>query len=282
MTVDKSERRVRAMFAEIARRYDFLNHFLSAGTDVYWRWRTVRAAARDVEGPILDVCTGTGDLAFALRKRFGSDVRVVGTDFTREMLAIARTKAVRRGVAQADVTFIEADTQSLPFSDDTFGLVTVAFGLRNVTNTLRGLEEMTRVCRPGGEVFILEFSRPEVPMLGDLYGWYFRNVLPRIGQFVARNRQSAYEYLPESVGEFPSGRALAAIMEKCSLAEVRYTPLTFGVATLYRGRKPAVTETTRESAGLHTGATGGLPASANVPRRPALANPIAPRPIGPL
>lgn len=278
MTVDKSERRVRAMFAEIARRYDFLNHFLSAGTDVYWRWRAVRAAARDVEGPILDVCTGTGDLAFALARRFGPDVRVVGTDFTREMLAIARVKAARRGVAEADVTFVEADTQSLPFPDDTFGLVTVAFGLRNVTNTLRGLEEMTRVCRPGGEVFILEFSRPELPVLGPFYGWYFRNVLPRIGQLLARNRQSAYEYLPESVGEFPTGLALAALMEDCGLTEVRYSPLTFGVATLYRGRKPSLLQSTRQPAGW--GATGGLPASANVSRRSEPANPVAPRPVG--
>lgn len=233
MSVDKSGRRVRAMFAEIARRYDFLNHLLSAGTDLYWRRRTVRAAG-DVAGPVLDVCTGTGDLAFALRKRLGSQVQVIGTDFTREMLVIAARKDERR---RAGVAFLEADAQALPFADDTFGLVAVAFGLRNVTDTVSGLSEMVRVCRPGGEVFVLEFSRPTAPVLGGLYGWYFRNVLPRVGQLLARNRQSAYAYLPQSVGEFPSGRALAELMGSCGLSEVRVTPMTFGVATLYRGRK---------------------------------------------
>ncbi|HEX6984147.1 MAG TPA: bifunctional demethylmenaquinone methyltransferase/2-methoxy-6-polyprenyl-1,4-benzoquinol methylase UbiE, partial [Planctomycetaceae bacterium] len=220
----------------IARRYDFLNHFLSGGTDVYWRWRTVRAADARTDGPILDVCTGTGDLAIALRKRFAGRA-IVGADFTHEMLLLAGRKAAR-DATRGSITFVEADAQALPFADDTFGLVTVAFGLRNVTDTGRGLREMARVCRPGGEVFVLEFSRPEVPILGGLYGWYFRNVLPRIGQLIARNRESAYEYLPESVGEFPYGRALAEQMERAGLSEVRYTPFTFGVATLYRGRKP--------------------------------------------
>lgn len=239
MTVDKSERRVQAMFAAIARRYDFLNHFLSAGTDVYWRWRTVRFANPVDEAPILDVCTGTGDLALALHKRFGTR-RVIGSDFTHEMLVIAGRKASRtapRDALTAGVTFVEADAQALPFPDDTFGLVTVAFGLRNVTDTQQGLREMIRVCRPGGEVFVLEFSQPRVPVLSSVYGWYFRNVLPRLGQLLARNRESAYEYLPQSVGEFPSGRALAEIMEHCGLSSVRFTPFTLGVATLYRGTK---------------------------------------------
>lgn len=240
MTIDKSERRVRAMFAQISGRYDFLNHFLSAGTDLYWRWRTARAAGK-LEGPVLDICTGTGDLAFALQKRLGDETRIIGTDFTHEMLVLAVRKAGRKaandGIPEA-ITFLEADAQALPFPDDAFGLVTVAFGLRNVTDTRRGLAEMIRVCRPGGRVFILEFSRPQVPILGGVYGWYFRNVLPRVGQFIARNKQSAYEYLPESVGEFPSGRELTRLMEDCGLAEASDTPLTFGVATLYRGRKP--------------------------------------------
>lgn len=236
MTVDKSERRVRAMFAEIARRYDFLNHFLSAGTDLYWRRRAVRAADAGLRGPILDVCTGTGDLAFALRKRFGDGVPVVGTDFTHEMLVIAGEKGRKR---QAGVPFVEADAQSLPFPDDSFDLVTVAFGLRNVTDTTRGLREMVRVCRPGGEVFVLEFSKPTAPVLSGVYAWYFRNVLPRIGQWLAQNRHSAYSYLPESVGEFPSGSDFTALMASNGLTDARATPLTFGVATLYRGRKPA-------------------------------------------
>lgn len=241
MTVDKSGRRVRAMFGAIARRYDFLNHFLSAGTDVYWRWRTVHRADPDGDGPMLDVCTGTGDLAIALGKRFGDRRRIIGADFTHEMLTIAGQKAARNGLAgtaATGVTFVEADAQSLPFPDGVFSLVTVAFGLRNVSDTRQGLREMARVCRPGGEVFVLEFSQPRNKMFGAVYGWYFRNVLPRIGQWLARNPESAYEYLPKSVGEFPSGQTLADLMKTCGLTDVRYTPLTFGVATLYRGQKP--------------------------------------------
>jgi demethylmenaquinone methyltransferase/2-methoxy-6-polyprenyl-1,4-benzoquinol methylase len=239
MVVDKSGRRVRAMFAQIARRYDLLNHLLSGGTDVYWRWRTARAVGRIADGPILDVCTGTGDLAFAFRRRLGDDAVIVGTDFTHEMLVLAQRKSSRFAESRgtAPVTFLEADAEALPFADGSFGVVSVAFGQRNVANTQQGLREMIRVCRPGGDVLILEFSRPEVPVLGSLYGWYFRNVLPRIGQMFARNQQSAYEYLPQSVGEFPSGKALAAIMERCGLSDVRCQPLTFGVCTLYRGRK---------------------------------------------
>ena len=119
--------------------------------------------------------------------------------------------------------------------------MTVAFGLRNVSDTEAGLREMLRVCRPGGEVFVLEFSQPTLPVFGRVYGWYFRNVLPRLGQMIARNRESAYEYLPESVSEFPSGRALAEIMERCGMTDIRLTPLTLGIATLYRGRKPTTT-----------------------------------------
>jgi demethylmenaquinone methyltransferase/2-methoxy-6-polyprenyl-1,4-benzoquinol methylase len=133
--------------------------------------------------------------------------------------------------------FVEADTQELPFPDDTFQIVSVAFGLRNVADTARGLREMTRVCRRGGRVVVLEFSLPTNPLLRGLYGWYFRNVLPRIGQLLSRNGQQAYNYLPESVSEFPYGEKLATLMRDCGLAEVRFAPLTFGVATLYIGVK---------------------------------------------
>jgi demethylmenaquinone methyltransferase/2-methoxy-6-polyprenyl-1,4-benzoquinol methylase len=130
---------------------------------------------------------------------------------------------------------VEADTQRLPFPDGTFQIVSVAFGLRNVADTALGLREMARVCRPGGKVVVLEFSLPTNRLLRTLYGWYFRNVLPRIGQLVSRSRQQAYNYLPESVSEFPYGEKLAALMRGCGLSEVRYRPLTFGIATLYIG-----------------------------------------------
>lgn len=233
MPVDKSGTRIRQMFGEIAGRYDFMNHFLSGGTDIYWRWRTVRLAKPDGLDPILDVCTGTGDLAFSWSKAADAGTSVVATDFTHGMLTLAEEKRDDR-----DVVFLEADTQELPFEDDTFQLVSVAFGLRNVSSTIGGLEEMTRVCRPGGRVVVLEFSLPDNRLLSGMYQWYFRNVLPKLGQLLVRNRQAAYEYLPQSVSEFPSGNQLTEIMEEAGLEKTSFKKLTFGVATVYMGYKP--------------------------------------------
>jgi demethylmenaquinone methyltransferase / 2-methoxy-6-polyprenyl-1,4-benzoquinol methylase len=236
MPVDKSSDRVRQMFGEIAGRYDFLNHLLSLGIDRYWRWQTVRRVPPRGELPILDLCTGTGDLAFAYDRAAGGNVNIVGADFCHEMLEIGRKKAA---TADSDgrITFLEADAQSLPLPTGTFQIVSVAFGLRNVADTDRGLAEMVRVAAPGGRVAVLEFSSPTREPFKSAYGWYFRNVLPRIGQLISRNSASAYEYLPQSVGEFPQGEALAARMRAAGLADVRCYPLTFGVATLYVGMK---------------------------------------------
>src|SRR5262249_1058191 len=222
-------------------RYDFLNHFLSGGTDWYWRWRTVRAVPPCGTAPILDVCTGTGDLALAYWKSARGEVPVVGTDFTQEMLVIAdRKAATRRASARINgvpLVFLKADTQQLPFADDQFQIVCVAFGLRNVTDTARGLTEMMRVCQPGGKVVVLEFSLPANRFVRGVYTWYFRNLLPRIGQFLSHSSQAAYDYLPVSVSEFPYGARLAALMKGCGLARVSFMPLTFGIATLYIGHK---------------------------------------------
>lgn len=243
--VDKSGDRVKQMFGEISGRYDFLNHFLSGGTDYYWRWRTVRMVPPKGDAPILDVCTGTGDLAIAYWRR-GRSVEVIGTDFTPQMLRIAETKRDRTKkkprdrnpcVSGAPLTFIEADTQHLPFDDNRFQIVSVAFGLRNVSDTMAGLREMLRVCRPGGRVAVLEFSLPGNPVLRWLYLKYFKYVLPRIGQMLAQNRQSAYNYLPASVSEFPYGERLAAMMREAGMINVTWTPFTFGIATLYVGHK---------------------------------------------
>lgn len=234
MPVDKSGTRIRQMFGEIAGRYDFMNHFLSAGTDIYWRSRTVKLAAPAGPDPILDVCTGTGDLAFAWRKAAGTGTSVLATDFTHRMLRLATEKRGDR-----NVQFLEADTLYLPFRNNQFQIVSVAFGLRNVSSTIGGLEEMARVCRPGGRVVVLEFSIPDNRILSRLYQWYFRNVLPRLGQLLVRNRQMAYEYLPQSVSEFPDGSELAAIMEEAGLERVSWKSLTGGVAVIYIGYKPA-------------------------------------------
>ena len=234
MPVDKNGARIRQMFGEIAGRYDFMNHFLSLGTDVYWRWRAVRLAGNLSSAPVLDVCTGTGDLAFAFRHRAPRDCRVFATDFTHGMLKLARRKQGDR-----DVVFLEADTLSLPFPDDQFQVVSVAFGLRNVSSTLGGLREMARVCKPGGRVLVLEFSLPGNKLLSRVYQWYFRRILPRLGQLLVRNRQAAYEYLPQSVAEFPSGRQLTALMEEAGLSNTSFHPLTGGIATVYVGQKNA-------------------------------------------
>ncbi len=241
MTVDKSETRIRRMFGEISGRYDLLNRVLSGGIDTAWRRKTVRTVPPTGTAPILDTCTGTGDLALAYWKAAGGKVPVVGTDFTHEMLEIAREKSARKSAE--DVTYIEADSQNLPFQNDIFQIVSVAFGLRNITDTMKGLHEMVRVCRPGGRVVVLEFSQPRRSLIRGPYLWYSKNVLPRIGQLFAPNRQNAYNYLPDSVAEFPHGEELAGMMESAGLTDVRFQPLTFGIATLYYGMKPESTPT---------------------------------------
>ncbi|MEX0641568.1 MAG: bifunctional demethylmenaquinone methyltransferase/2-methoxy-6-polyprenyl-1,4-benzoquinol methylase UbiE, partial [Pirellulales bacterium] len=235
MPVDKSDERVRRMFGQIAPRYDFLNHLLSLGIDRWWRRRTVRLVPPNGPLPILDVCTGTGDLALAYDRATGGSTPIVAADFCHEMLAIGRQKAAKTG-ADGRVTFVEADTQSLPLPTDAFQIVCVAFGLRNVADTDRALAEMTRVAVPGGRVAVLEFSTPTWQPFKSLYSWYFRHVLPRIGRIVSRN-SDAYEYLPTSVGEFPQGEALLERMRAAGLTGLRRYPLTLGVATLYVGTK---------------------------------------------
>ena len=235
--VDKSEARIRRMFGKIAPRYDLLNHLLSLNIDKYWRWRTVRLAAPQGEGPILDLCTGTGDLALAYHRAAGGSVPVLGADFCHEMLAIARQKAAKLDSPALPV-FLEADTMRLPLESDTYQLVTVAFGLRNVADTDAGLAEMVRVCQPGGRVAVLEFSTPRWQPLRGIYQAYFRYVLPKIGQWLSRSPDDAYSYLPQSVGQFPCGEALAKRMRAAGLDDVWFKPFTFGVATLYVGTKP--------------------------------------------
>jgi demethylmenaquinone methyltransferase/2-methoxy-6-polyprenyl-1,4-benzoquinol methylase len=244
-SVDKSSERVRRMFAEIAPRYDLLNHTLSLNIDKYWRKRTLDLLAPKPGDPFLDVCTGTGDLALSAATRLRPKredqpkTEVVASDFCGEMLRFARSKQTKMGIDSDSLVFLEADTTQLPFVDNRFQTVSVAFGLRNVVDTMKGLREMARVCRPGGQVAVLEFSQPTFPGLKQFYQFYFRHVLPRIGNQVAKNSSEAYAYLPQSVSQFPSGEAMAQMMREVPLVSVRYHPMTFGVATLYVGTKPA-------------------------------------------
>ena len=236
MTVDKSGERVKRMFGEIAPHYDRMNHLLSMNVDRYWRWRTVRLVRPVPEIPILDLCTGTGDLAFAFYRYTKGQTPIIAADFCPEMLAIGKEKKRQAGLT-GEIEFVEADAENLPFMNECFQVVSVAFGLRNVSDTDRGIREMIRVLRPGGKLAVLEFSQPGWQPFKALYGWYFRNVLPRLGQWFARNQSQAYSYLPESVGEFPSGQALANRLQACGLSSVKFYPFTFGIATLYLGVK---------------------------------------------
>jgi demethylmenaquinone methyltransferase / 2-methoxy-6-polyprenyl-1,4-benzoquinol methylase len=237
--LDKSGARVRRMFASIARRYDFLNHLLSLNIDRKWRTFTTQIAAPPPGALILDCCTGTADLALAYDRAAGGSSPIIATDFCREMLVLGRDK-VKKARASSRITLIESDAQRLPLPSDTFGIVSVAFGLRNVGNTARGLDELIRVTRPGGKIAILEFSRPRGAVLGRLYLAFFRQILPRIGQFISPNSDNAYGYLPRSVLAFPDGQAMLDLLAQRGLTELEQHPLTCGIATLYVGTKPTV------------------------------------------
>lgn len=234
--LDKREPRIRRMFGHIAPSYDFLNHLLSLNVDHYWRWRATKLVRPEGNDPILDLCTGTGDLALAFDRAAQGGTAIVGADFCHEMLVLAGTKIGRRHAASR-IRLVEADAQRLPLPDNLFQITTVAFGLRNVTDTDRGLAEMVRVTRPGGKIAILEFSRPRGRLFGWLYRWYFRNVLPLVGQLISRSKDNAYRYLPASVQEFPDGEDLAQRLRRHGLRDVAWHPLTFGIATLYVGTK---------------------------------------------
>jgi demethylmenaquinone methyltransferase/2-methoxy-6-polyprenyl-1,4-benzoquinol methylase len=227
---------VRTMFARIAGRYDLLNHLLSANVDRRWRRLVAeRVAAHVGEGGarVLDVACGTGDLSLTISERVAR-AEVTGLDFCRPMLDVARRKADERRRA---VPFIEGDALALPFDEGAFDAVTIAFGLRNLASVERGLSELFRVAKPGGLVCVLEFSRPVVPVLRQLFGFYFTRVLPRLGGAVSGSR-GAYEYLPDSVSRFPDQQRLAGLMRAAGFERVGYQNLTGGIAALHTGARP--------------------------------------------
>jgi demethylmenaquinone methyltransferase/2-methoxy-6-polyprenyl-1,4-benzoquinol methylase len=211
---------------------------LSLNIDRSWRRFTTRVVPPEPGVPVLDCCTGTADLALAYDRAAEGRSPIIGADFCREMLQIGRRK-VRRAGAHGRVTLLEGDARHLPVPDDTFGVVSVAFGLRNVSDTVRGIDELVRVARPGGKVAILEFSRPRGRFLGRLYLMFFRHILPRVGQALAPNADHAYDYLPRSVLEFPDGQAMLDLLTCRGLVALEHHPLTGGIATLYVGTKPA-------------------------------------------
>jgi demethylmenaquinone methyltransferase / 2-methoxy-6-polyprenyl-1,4-benzoquinol methylase len=242
----ESSARVRDMFADIAPRYDLLNHLLSFSLDNRWRKRTAekfRRIYRRTDARILDLCCGTGDLAFALedervdviRDSTAHRVPIIGCDFAYPMVERARKKA-RADSHSAE--FINADALSMPFPDATFDLVTTAFGFRNLVNYESGLIEIARILKPGGKVAILEFSEPKNSAMAAMYRFYFKRILPLIGGMISGNG-AAYAYLPRSVSTFPSPTELSALMGRTGFTEIRFESWNFGSVVLHTGRTPA-------------------------------------------
>lgn len=230
---EERERYVQDLFRRVAPRYDFLNRLLSFRRDVGWRRFTAGHSGLQSGDKALDVATGTGDLAFDLAKVVGAEGEIVGLDFSAEMLAIAREKAEDNGKAPR-CTFVQGNALDLPFEDDAFAAATIAFGLRNVVDRERALLEMRRVVRPGGRVLVLEFSQPVWPPFRHLYLFYFQRILPFIGRLVQGDKDT-YQYLPDTVLQFPDQEALAGTMRQLGFTDVRYYNLTGGISCLHVG-----------------------------------------------
>lgn len=222
------------MFTAIAPRYDLLNHLLSFNIDRLWWRRTARMFSHVLSRPearVLDLCCGTGDMTFALRRRAGKAYpKILGADFSHAMLTRADKKSVG-----TTLRWVEADALSLPFAEGSFNLVTSAFGFRNLTNYDAGLSEIARILRPEGECGILDFGEPG-GVIGKLYRFYFRSVLPKVGALIS-GVKGPYTYLPASVARFPEPSEMLERMRRAGFREVSWTPYTFGIAGLYRGKK---------------------------------------------
>ena len=230
--MDKKEI-VRRMFDDISPKYDFLNHFLSFGIDRIWRKKLVKLLRKPNPREILDVATGTGDLAIAISKI--GPRKITGIDISEQMLEVGRQKLVKAGLDNL-ITFQSADAEDIPFPDDSFDAISVAFGVRNFAHLELGIREMRRVLRPGGWMYILEFSHPVSFPMKQLYHLYSRFFIPVMGKMISGNSQ-AYSYLPESVAAFPSGKKLVEIIEQQGLKKVSCIPLSMGIASIYYGQK---------------------------------------------
>lgn len=232
---EKGER-IREMFSDIAPRYDFLNRLLSLGIDRRWRRVAVKLVTWKEGGRVLDVATGTGDVALEIARQTPASVSIVGIDFSEGMVALGREKVASSPYAKR-ITMEIAPCEAIPFPDRTFDSVTIAFGIRNVVDRKQGLAEMHRVLKPGGRAVILEFSTPRSQLFKNIYYFYFLRVLPVIGGLFSRF--SAYKYLPDSVLEFPSQEDFKALMASVGFRQTGHRDLTFGIATVYTGEKGA-------------------------------------------
>jgi demethylmenaquinone methyltransferase/2-methoxy-6-polyprenyl-1,4-benzoquinol methylase len=215
------------MFGSIARRYDLANHVLSCGADFYWRNRAAQVVARWESKEVVDLATGTGDLALAIQHKIPK-ARIIGVDFLPEMLEVASRKGLRQ--------IIVADAMKLPFTDSSFDCVTIAFGLRNVKDWAAALREMARILRRDGLLLVLEFSLPHFPILRTAYRVYLHRFLPILGSLITRQKK-AYAYLGESIEEFPSGEAMVQLVEANGFCNASAQPLSGGIATIYTAEK---------------------------------------------
>jgi demethylmenaquinone methyltransferase/2-methoxy-6-polyprenyl-1,4-benzoquinol methylase len=236
--VNKSPERIRRMFSAIAPRYDLINHGLTLGIDLLWRKFTAQQLLhhQTISGDVLDVCCGTGALTLAFLKRqrkVGIERTNYGIDFSPEMLEVAR----RKGKGCPTLHFAVGDAMDLPFEENRFAVVAVAFGLRNVCDPQKGLAEMIRVCKPGGIVAVLDFSMPTLPILRHCYRFYFRTLLPKLGGWFGKNQDQAYHYLPESVLQFDQPDQLAERLTQLGVRNIQRSPMTFGIVTLVWGEK---------------------------------------------
>ncbi len=230
---DTKKKQVAEMFDSISGKYDFLNHFLSLGIDIRWRKKAVKMLKDLRPKQILDIATGTGDFAIEALKL--NPDKIIGVDISEGMLNVGRKKMKKKGYADI-IDMQSGDSENLHFEDNKFDAVIVAFGVRNFENLEKGLSEMNRVLRPGGRAVILEFSKPTVFPFKQLYNFYFRWILPKIGKVVSKDN-AAYTYLPESVNEFPYGNEFLSILEKTGYKNTKCRPLTLGISSIYVGEK---------------------------------------------
>jgi demethylmenaquinone methyltransferase / 2-methoxy-6-polyprenyl-1,4-benzoquinol methylase len=221
------------MFNNIAGKYDFLNHFLSAGIDIIWRKKGVSLLMPYQPKIVLDIATGTAD--FALETMKLNPDKIIGVDISEGMMAVGREKIAKRGLSDK-IQLQYGDSEDLPFENNTFDAITVAFGVRNFENLSKGLAEMNRVLKPGGIAVVLEFSKPRSFPMKQLYQFYFKNILPTVGKFVSKDN-AAYTYLPESVQAFPDGEDFISIFEKVGFKKTKWHSLTFGISSIYTGIK---------------------------------------------
>jgi len=224
---------VKEMFDNIAHRYDFLNRLLSLGIDIIWRKKAVDFIGKSNPKVILDLATGTGD--FAIESLRLNPDKIIGLDLSNEMMEIGRKKAAEHN-ASGKVTFLQGDSEKMPFESDYFEAITVGFGVRNFENLQSGLNEMNRVLKPGGKVAILEPGKPDSFPVKQFFEIYFKFILPTVGKFFSKDPR-AYSYLPESVNAFPHGDSFIAILEKAGFKNIKFTPLTFGICAFYSCEK---------------------------------------------